>query len=43
MGAMIATVTGPEHNKELVRRIVEEMFNQARLDAAREILAHSAK
>ena len=29
--------TGAEHNKELVRRIVDEMFNQGRLDVSPEI------
>jgi steroid delta-isomerase-like uncharacterized protein len=36
---MTAVVTGPEHNKELVRKIVEEMFNKGRLDVAPEIFA----
>ena len=35
----MASVTGPEHNKQLVRKIVEEMFNQGRLDVAPEIFA----
>jgi steroid delta-isomerase-like uncharacterized protein len=34
---MSAVRTGPEHNKELVRKIVEEMFNKGRLDVAPEI------
>jgi hypothetical protein len=34
---MTAGVTGPEHNKQLVRRIVEEMFNLGRLEVAHEI------
>jgi steroid delta-isomerase-like uncharacterized protein len=36
---MMASVTGPEHNKRLVYRIVEEMFNEGRLDVAAEIFA----
>ena len=35
----MAIVTGLEHNKQLVRKIVEEMFNQGRLDVAPEIFA----
>ena len=35
----MASVTGPEHNKRLVYRIVEEMFNEGRLDVAAEIFA----
>jgi len=31
--------TGQERNKQLVRRIVEEMFNMGRLDVATEIFA----
>ena len=38
---MTAVVTGPEHNKQLVRKIVEEMFNKGRLDVAPEIFAPS--
>ena len=38
---MTAVVTGPEHNKQLVRKIVEEMFNKGRLDVAPEIFAAS--
>ena len=35
----MASVTGPEHNKRLVYRIVEEMYNEGRLDVAAEIFA----
>jgi hypothetical protein len=35
---MLST-TGPEHNKMLVRKIVEEMFNLGKLDVAPEIFA----
>ena len=38
---MAAVATGPEHNKQLVRKIVEEMFNKGRLDVAPEIFAPS--
>ena len=40
-GPMTAVVTGPEHNKQLVRNIVEEMFNKGRLDVAPEVFAPS--
>lgn len=33
----MASVTELEHNKQLVRKIVEEMFNKGRLDVAAEI------
>jgi steroid delta-isomerase-like uncharacterized protein len=35
----MTNVAGTEHNKELVRRIVEEMFNLGRLDVAPDIFA----
>ena len=35
----MASVTGIERNKQLVRKIVEDMFNQGRLDVASEIFA----
>ena len=37
---MTAVATAPEHNKQLVRKIVEEIFNKGRLDvSARDICA----
>ena len=36
---MTPATTGQEHNKELVRKIVDEMFNMGRLDVATEIFA----
>jgi hypothetical protein len=36
---MMSTVTGPEHRKQLVRMIVEEMFNKGRLEVSPEIFA----
>ena len=35
----MASTTGLEHNKQLVRKIVEEMFNKGKLDVAPEIFA----
>ena len=35
----MASVTGLEHNKQLVRKIVEDMFNLGRLEVAAEIFA----
>jgi steroid delta-isomerase-like uncharacterized protein len=35
----VTDVTGIEHNKKLVRRIVEDMFNMGRLEVAPEIFA----
>ena len=40
---MTAGVTGPEHNKQLVRRIVEEMFNLGRLEVAHESCCHAKR
>jgi steroid delta-isomerase-like uncharacterized protein len=36
---MTATVTGTQHRKQLVRMIVDEMFNKGRLDVSPEIFA----
>ena len=34
----MTSAVGPEHNKQLVRKIVEEMFNKGSLDVAPEII-----
>jgi hypothetical protein len=36
---MTPATTGQEHNKQLVRRIVDEMFNLGKLEVAPEIFA----
>jgi steroid delta-isomerase-like uncharacterized protein len=36
---LMASAAGLEHNKTLVRKIVEEMFNKGRIDVAPEIFA----
>jgi steroid delta-isomerase-like uncharacterized protein len=38
-GSDMVDAAGNEHNKELVRRIVEHMFNQGKLEVASEIFA----